>query len=92
MYWWTVSHWQDVDTSTDIDDNEILYRLTSVNADYQRKLEDFESLSEQQMKAAQELQNLFQALDSFKELVKVFEEQLQVHVRNQQANPQNLTK
>ena len=78
---------RDMDRS--MDDNEILRRLGEINIEYQHEINEFEALAEQQGKTAQELQNLFQAFDSFKELMKVFEEQRQLLVRNQQAHSQH---
>ena len=53
-----------------------------MHKEYYDKSTVYDRLLELQNKSTQDIQMLYQAHDSFKELVKVFEEQLELHRMN----------
>lgn len=65
-----------------VDDNVVFNELYQIHKDYVLKTYTYEGLLEEQNKTTQDIQMLYQAHDSFKELVKVFEEQLELHRSN----------
>ena len=62
-----------------VDVNVIFHELRQMHREYLEKSMQYDELLGLQNKSTQDIQMLYQALDSFKELVKVFEEQLQLH-------------
>lgn len=56
--------------------------LRQVHEDYLKKMNEYDRHYEDHSKLNQELQLKHQALDAFKETVKVFEEQLDLHKRH----------
>lgn len=69
-----------------MEDANALYReLAKIHNEYLEKSGDFDHLLERQNKTTQNIQILYQAHDSFKELVKVFEEQMELHKQNSKS-------
>lgn len=66
-------------------------KLQEVHKDYLKKMAEYDRHYEQHSKLNQELQLKHQALDAFKETVKVFEEQIDLHKRHHNdADPRDL--
>ncbi|XP_076102045.1 phosphatidylinositol 3-kinase regulatory subunit alpha-like isoform X1 [Mytilus galloprovincialis] len=64
------------------DVSQEVQKLQQVHKDYLKKMAEYDKHYEQHSKLNQELQLKHQALDAFKETVKVFEEQLELHRRH----------
>ena len=56
--------------------------MQQVHKEYLKRMAEYDNHYEQHSKLNQELQLKHQALDAFKETVKVFEEQLELHKRH----------
>ena len=65
-----------------VDTTLIFHELRETHREYLLKSNEYDKLLEDQTKSTQDIQMLYQAHDSFKELVKVFEEQLELHKIN----------
>lgn len=65
-----------------VDDCKTLDELLATHLEYQDKTLSLETLVAKHLKISSDIQMLYQAHESFKELVKVFEEQLTLHRNN----------